>query len=232
MKSFVRPTPMTDTLYEYVLSVGVREPEVFRELREATSKLPDAEWQIAPEQGPFLAILVQMLGAKNCLEVGTFTGYSAAWVASVLPSDGTIICCETNEEFAAVAREYWAKAGLAQRVDLRMGPALDTLDQLLGGGQPGIFDYAFIDADKANYDAYYERCLQLIRPGGLIAIDNTLWDGKVADNSFTDANTAAIRNLNAKLRDDNRVSLSLLPFADGLTLCVKRRHGDTLCLAD
>ncbi len=222
MTSFVRPTPMTDQLYEYVQSVGLREPDVFRELREATSKLPDAEWQIAPEQGPFLALLVQLMGAKNCLEIGTFTGYSAAWVASVLPYDGQVICCEMNDDFAAVAREYWQKAGLAHLMDLKIGPALATLDQLLGGGWPGIFDYAFIDADKANYDEYYERCLQLVRPGGLIAIDNTLWDGKVADDSVTDADTVAIRALNAKLHGDNRVSLSVLPFADGLTLCVKR----------
>ena len=222
MKSFVRPTPLTDKLYEYVLSVGLREPDAFRELREATSKLPDAEWQIAPEQGPFLALLVQLMGAKNCLEVGTFTGYSAAWVASVLPYDGQIICCEVNDDFAAVAREHWEKAGLAQLIDLKMGPALDTLDQLLNGGWPELFDYAFIDADKSNYDAYYERCLQLVRPGGLIAIDNTLWDGKVADESVSDADTVAIRTLNAKLLKDERVSLSFLPFADGLTLCLKK----------
>ena len=225
MKSFVRPTPMTDALYDYMLSVGVREPEVFQELREKTSTLPDAGMQIAPEQGPCLALLVQLMGAKRCLEIGTFTGYSAAWVASVLPTDGTILCCELSEEFAAVARAFWAKAGLAKRIDLRMGPALGTLDQLLREGRVGSFDYAFIDADKVNYDAYYERCLQLLRPGGLIAIDNTLWDGKVADPAVTDASTVAIRNLNAKLRDDNRVSLSFLPFADGLTLCMKRGEG-------
>src|SRR5205807_160002 len=156
------------------------------------------EWQIAPEQGPLLALLVQLLGAKQCLEVGTFTGYSALWVASALPADGQMICCEVNETYAAVARDYWAKAGVAHRIDLRMGPALDTLDRLLARGWPGLFDYAFIDADKANYDAYYERCLQLVRPGGLVAIDNTLWDGKVADPGVTDADTVAIRNLNAK----------------------------------
>lgn len=222
MTSFVRPTSMTDVLYDYVLSVGVREPEVFRELREATGKLPDAEMQIAPEQGPCLAMLVQLLGAKQCLELGTFTGYSAAWVASVLPADGKILCCELSEEYAAVARAFWAKAGLADRIDLRMGPALATLDQLLASGRAGTFDFAFIDADKVGYDAYYERSLQLLRPGGLIALDNTLWDGKVANPTVTDASTVAIRTLNAKLRDDRRVSLSFLPFADGLTLCRKR----------
>lgn len=221
MTSFVRPTLLTDALYDYVLSVGVREPEVFRELRETTSKLPDPAMQIAPEQGPFLAMLVQLMGAKRCLEIGTFTGYSAAWVAAALPAEGSILCCELSEEFAAIARAFWAKAGLASRIELRMGPALATLDQLLGSGRAGSFDYAFIDADKVNYDAYYERCLQLLRPGGVIVIDNTLWDGKVADPTVTDTSTVAIRALNAKVRHDSRVSLSFLPFADGLTLCRK-----------
>ncbi len=217
MNSFVRPTPMTDRLYDYVLSVGLREPDAFRELREETGTLADGEWQIAPEQGPFLALLVQLMGANRCLEVGTFTGYSAAWVASVLPPSGNITCCEINESFAAVARKHWVAAGLADRIDLRMGPALNTLNTLPANS----FDYAFIDADKANYDAYYEKCLQLVRSGGLIAIDNTLWDGKVADPTVTDADTAAIRMLNAKIFSDRRVSLSFLPFADGLTLARK-----------
>ncbi|HUR54647.1 MAG TPA: class I SAM-dependent methyltransferase [Gemmataceae bacterium] len=218
MTSFVRPTPMTDRLYEYVLSVSLREPAAFRELREETGRLQEGEWQIAPEQGPFLAMLVQLMGAKNCLEVGTFTGYSAAWVASVLPPGGKVVCCEISETYAAIARRHWQNAGLSDRIELKMGPALDTLRTLA----PGTFDYAFIDADKANYDAYYERCLDLVRVGGLIAIDNTLWDGKVADPSATDADTVGIRALNAKLHADERVSLSFLPFADGLTLAVKR----------
>jgi predicted O-methyltransferase YrrM len=221
MQSFVRPTPMTDRLYEYVLSVSLREPESLTALREETSKLSEAEWQIAPEQGPFLAMLVQLMGAKYCLEVGTFTGYSAAWVASVLPPDGRIICCDVNETYAAIARKYWGIAGVASKIDLRMGPALDTLKTLLADGRSGTFDYAFIDADKANYDAYYEACLQLLRPGGLIALDNTLWDGKVADPLVTDADTVGIRTLNAKLFSDSRVSLAFLPFADGLTLARK-----------
>jgi O-methyltransferase len=221
MHSFVRPTPMTDRLYEYALSVGVREPESFRALREETGKLPDAEWQIAPEQGPFLALLVQLMGAKNCLEVGTFTGYSAAWVASVLPADGKVTCCEINETYAAVARKHWAAAGVADKIELRVGPAHNTLAALLSAGRAGTFDYAFIDADKGRYNLYYERCLELLRPGGLVAIDNTLWDGKVADPSVTDADTVAIRALNAKVFGDSRVSLSFLPFADGLTLARK-----------
>jgi O-methyltransferase len=217
MRSFVRPTPVTDRLYEYVLSVSLREPEAFRALREETAKLPECEWQIAPEQGPFLALLVQLMGAKNCLEVGTFTGYSAAWVASILPEGGKVTCCEISETYAAIARKHWAAAGVAEKIELRMGPALDTLKTLPAGS----FDYAFIDADKSNYDAYYEKCLQLVRRGGLIAIDNTLWDGKVADPGVTDADTVAIRALNAKLFSDKRVSLSFLPFADGLTLARK-----------
>ena len=221
MHSFVRPTPVTDRLYEYVLSVSLREPEAFRALREETGKLAEGEWQIAPEQGPFLAMLVQLLGAKKCLEVGTFTGYSAAWVASVLPAGGTIICCEVNETYAGVARKHWAAAGLAGKIDLRLAPAIDTLNALLAAGQAGTFDYAFIDADKANYGTYYEKCLELVRSGGVVAIDNTLWDGKVADPAVADADTVAIRELNARLFNDNRVSLSFLPFADGLTLCRK-----------
>jgi O-methyltransferase len=221
MRSFVKPTPITDSLYEYVLSVSLREPEPLRALREETSKLSEAEWQIAPEQGPFLALLVQLMGARNCLELGTFTGYSAAWVASVLPADGRIICCDVNETYAAIARKYWAMAGVAGKIDLRLAPAVDSLNQLLAAGRAGTFDYAFIDADKSSYDIYYEKCLELIRAGGVIAIDNTLWDGKVANAAITDADTGAIRALNAKLFTDKRVSLSFLPFADGLTLARK-----------
>jgi len=222
MTNFVRPTPLTDKLYEYSLAVGLREPEVFLELREETGKLADGEMQIAPEQGPLLAMLVQMMRAMNGLEIGTFTGYSALWVASVLPADGKLICCDVSEEFTSLARKYWAKAGLASKIDLRLAPALGTLAQLRSEGKSNFFDYAFIDADKVNYDAYYESCLQLVRPGGLIAIDNTLWDGKVADASVNDPDTAAIRNLNAKLHGDSRVSLCFLPMADGLTLALKR----------
>lgn len=222
MLNFVRPTPITDKLYEYSLAIGLREPELFRELREETGKLADGEWQIAPEQGPLLALLVQLLGAKNCLEIGAFTGYSALWVASALPADGHLICCDVSEEFTAVARKYWAKANLDVKIDLRLAPALETLGQLETGGWRGLFDYIFIDADKANYDAYYEASLKLLRRGGIIAIDNTLWDGKVADPKITDADTVAIRDLNAKIHTDERVSLCFLPFADGLTLAMKR----------
>ncbi|MBN9121828.1 MAG: class I SAM-dependent methyltransferase [Planctomycetes bacterium] len=222
LPSFVRPTPMTDRLYEYVLSVGVREPAAFDALREETAKLAEAEWQIAPEQGPFLAMLVQLMGAKRCLEIGTFTGYSAMWVASALPADGKLVCCELSAVYAGVAQKHLTAAGLMGKVDLRVAPAADSLAQLLADGQAGTFDYAFIDADKGRYNLYYERSLELVRPGGLIVLDNTLWDGKPADPAVTDPDTVAIRALNEKIHADDRVSLSFLPFADGLTLARKR----------
>jgi len=222
MLSFVRPTPLTDRVYEYALGVGLREPDAFRRLREETGRLAEGEWQIAPEQGPLLALLVKLLGAKKCLEVGTFTGYSALWVASALPPGGTVVCCDVNPTYAEIARRHWAAAGLADRIELHLAPALDTLAALRASGADGTFDYAFIDADKSNYDAYYEAALALVRPGGLVAIDNTLWDGKPADPAFGDADTVAIRALNAKLHADARVDLCFLPFADGLTLGLKR----------
>ncbi|AMV24346.1 Putative O-methyltransferase [Gemmata sp. SH-PL17] len=221
LPSFVRPTPMTDRLYEYVLSIGLREPDTFRTLREETAQLPECEWQIAPEQGPFLAMLVQLMGAKKCLEVGTFTGYSAAWVASVIPADGQLVCCELSAVYAGIAQKHLAAAGLSNKVEFRIAPAAQSLADLLSNGHAGTFDYAFIDADKSSYNVYYERCLELVRPGGLIAIDNTLWDGKPADLSVTDMDTLAIRALNEKVHSDDRVSLSFLPFADGLTLARK-----------
>ena len=218
LPSFVRPTPMTDHLYQYVLSVGLREPTAFNALREETANLAECEWQIAPEQGPFLALLVQLMGAKKCLEVGTFTGYSAAWVASVLPADGKLVCCELSGLYAGIAQKHLTAMGLMDKVELHVAPAVDTLTQLIVDDHSATFDYAFIDADKGRYNLYYERCLELVRGGGLIAIDNTLWDGKVADPSVTDPDTLAIRALNEKIHGDARVSLSFLPFADGLTL--------------
>jgi predicted O-methyltransferase YrrM len=213
---------MTDRLYEYVLSVGLREPAAFAALREETGKLAEGEWQIAPEQGPVLALLVQVMGAKKCLEIGTFTGYSAMWVAGALPADGKLICCELSGVYAGVARKHLTAAGLMDKVELRVAPAAQSLAELLNTGHANSFDYAFIDADKGAYDHYYEQCLKLVRPGGLIAIDNTLWDGKPADPTVTDPDTLAIRALNAKLHTDERVTLSFLPFADGLTLALKR----------
>ncbi len=209
-------------LYDYLLATSVREPEVLQKLRQETASHPEAIMQISPEQGQFMRLLVQLLGAKKTLEVGVFTGYSSLSVALALPADGQIIACDVSEEFTAIARRYWQQAGVADKIDLRLAPALETLDALLADGQAGTFDFAFIDADKENYDRYYERSLQLLRPGGLIAIDNVLWFGKVADPQFQDKSTQAIRALNKKLHDDQRVTLSLVPIGDGLTLALKR----------
>ncbi len=178
--------------------------------------------QIAPEQGQFMALLIQLIGATKTLEIGVFTGYSSLCVALTLPPTGKIVACDVSEEFTAIARRYWQTAGVADKIDLRLAPALETLDQLLASGQAETFDFAFIDADKENYDRYYERSLQLVRPGGLIAIDNVLWSGEVADPQVHDNNTLAIRALNDKLHHDERVTLSLVPIADGLTLALKR----------
>ncbi|MEO7558064.1 MAG: class I SAM-dependent methyltransferase [Gammaproteobacteria bacterium] len=212
---------LTDDLYDYVLSVSLREPALLKRLREETARDPMARMQIAPEQGQFMALLVQLLGAKKALEIGVFTGYSSLCVALALPADGTLVACDVSEEWTAVARRYWAEAGVAGKIDLRLAPALETLDILLKDGQAGSFDFAFIDADKTGYDAYYERTLQLLRPGGLMALDNMLRGGRVIDAAERGADTQAIRELNTKLHRDKRVSLSLLPIADGLTLALK-----------
>ena len=184
--------------------------------------MPHAGMQIGADQGALLALLAKLVGARRAIEIGTFTGYSALAVASALPADGKLICCDVSEEWTSVARRYWQEAGVAGRIELRLAPATDTLAALLTQGGAETFDFAFIDADKANYDAYYEAALALLRPGGLVAIDNTLWDGKPADDAVTDADTAAIRALNAKLHGDARIDLCFLPFADGLTLGLKR----------
>jgi predicted O-methyltransferase YrrM len=217
-----RTIALTDELHEYLLGVSLREPDVLRELREETARLERSEMQIGPEQGQLMALLVEMIGARRTLEIGTFTGYSALAVALALPSDGRVIACDVSEEWTSVGRRYWKKAGVAEKIDLRLGPALETLGGLLANGQRDQFDFAFIDADKASYDAYYELCLQLVRPGGLIAVDNVLWSGKVADAAATDADTEAIRRLNAKLATDERITLSLVPIGDGLTLARRR----------
>lgn len=213
---------LDDRLYNYLLSVSLREPEILRQLRQETNNHPQAIMQILPEQSQFMTLLVQLLGAKKTLEVGVFTGYSSLSVALALPPDGKIIACDVSEEYTAIARRYWQKAGVADKIDLRIAPALETLDRLLADGQAETFDFAFIDADKVNYEGYYERSLQLVRPGGLIAIDNVLWGGKVADSQFQNSSTLAIRSLNQKLHHDERVTLSLVPIADGLTLALKR----------
>jgi caffeoyl-CoA O-methyltransferase len=213
---------LTDRLYDYLLDVSLREPPLLARLREETAKVPMAEMQISPEQGQFMALLVELIGARRTLEVGTFTGYSALAVALALPPEGRVITCDINEEMTAIARRYWTEAGVAGKIDLRLAPAVDTLDGLLADGQAGQFDFAFIDADKTNYLAYYERTLGLLRSGGLIAVDNVLWNGAVADPKRQDDDTSAIRAFNEALHADERVSLSLLPISDGLTLARKR----------
>ena len=209
-------------LYDYLLSNSLREPEILLKLRQETARHPRATMQIAPEQGQFMALLIQLLQAKKTLEVGVFTGYSTLCVALALPPTGKIIACDVSEEYTAIARRYWQTAGVADKIELRLAPALETLDLLLAGGQAETFDFAFIDADKENYDGYYERSLQLVRPGGLIAIDNALWGGQVAKPHFQDESTQAIRAINQKLHHDERVTLSMLSIADGLNLALKR----------
>lgn len=213
-----RTITLTDELLAYVNRVGVREPDVLRKLREETAPLPQHDMQIGPMQGAFMSLLVRLIGARKCLEVGTFTGYSSTVVALALPDDGSILCCDVNREWTDVARRYWAEAGVADKIELRLAPAVETLDQLLAEGREGSFDFAFIDADKTGYDAYYERALRLVRRGGLIAIDNTLQHGRVVDEASDSDNVRAVRALNQKIHDDDRVEMVLLPLADGLTL--------------
>lgn len=217
-----RSLGLDDRLYNYFLSVSLREPEILFHLRQETASHPAAIMQIAPEQGQFLALLVQLLGAVKTLEIGVFTGYSSLSVALALPARGKVIACDVSKEYTTIARRYWQQAGVADKIDLHLAPALETLDRLLASGQSETFDFAFIDADKENYDCYYERSLQLVRPGGLIAIDNVLWGGDVANFQLQNRSTQAIRALNEKLHHDERISLSLLPIADGLTLALKR----------
>jgi predicted O-methyltransferase YrrM len=216
-----RYSPFDERTYNYLLATSIRESEVARRLREQTQQMKNAQMQIGPDQGQFMQLLVQLIRARKTLEVGVFTGYSALWVALGLPDDGRIIACDVSEEYTAVARRYWKEAGVDQKIDLRLGPAMATLDALLKAGQSGTFDFAFIDADKTNYDRYYEAALQLLRRGGLIAIDNTLWSGAVANPEVNDADTVAIRQLNVKLHRDQRVTLSMLTVGDGLTLAMK-----------
>lgn len=213
---------VTDDIHQYIIDHSVRESEVLARLRAETSRQPHATMQIGPEQGQLMALLAKLINAKRCIEIGVFTGYSALVVALALPDDGRIVACDVNEEWTSIARRYWKEAGVDHKIDLRLQPALRTLDSLIAAGESSNYDYAFIDADKPNYDAYYERVLQLLRPGGLILIDNVLWSGKVADPGVKDAETMAFRNLNAKLHKDDRVDASLLGIGDGVTLVRKR----------
>jgi predicted O-methyltransferase YrrM len=213
-----RSIGLSDELHAYLLKVGVREPMILQRLREETAALPESRMQISPEQGAFMAMLVGLIGARRYLEVGTFTGYSSLAVAMAMPADGRLTCCDISREWTDVARRYWTEAGVAERVDLRLGPAIMTLDTLLSDGAGGSYDFAFLDADKATYAAYYERILELLRPGGLLAIDNVLWSGRVIDPEVVDEDTQAIRDLNAALATDERVDIVMVPIADGVTL--------------
>ena len=215
-------TPVGPEFWDYIRRVSLREHDVLRRIREATASHPHVRCQIAAEQGQFMALLIHLIGAKRTLEVGVFTGYSSTAVALALPDDGKIVACDMNKEWTSVARGFWREAGVEHKIDLHLAPAVETLDELLAQGQRGTFDFAFIDADKENYDGYYERALQLVRAGGLIAIDNVLWHGAVIDPERNDADTLAIRAFNEKLHADNRVWLSLIPIGDGLTLACKR----------
>jgi predicted O-methyltransferase YrrM len=214
-------TPLTDELSAYLRQVTLREPEALRAERESTEDHPRATMQTSPEQGQFLNLLVHLLGAKKTLEVGVFLGYSSSWVALGLPPEGKIIACDLSEEFTTRARRTWKEAGVAEKIELRLGPALETLDSLIAEGHAATFDLAFIDADKANYAAYYERALVLVRKGGLIVADNVLWDGSVIDPAAQDDDTQAIRAFNLKLHADPRVAIGIVPLGDGLTLACK-----------
>ncbi|MBC7824985.1 MAG: class I SAM-dependent methyltransferase [Candidatus Parcubacteria bacterium] len=214
---------VNDDLYRYVSANSLTEPDILAKLRQETANHPQARMQISPEQGQFMGLLVQLMGAKKTLEVGVFTGYSSLSVALALPADGKLVACDVSDEYTSIARRYWQAAGVTDKIDLHIAPALETLDRLLED-QAETFDFAFIDADKGNYENYYDRAFQLIRPGGLIAIDNVLWSGRVADPDDHDKITETIRAFNQKLVKDDRVVLSLLPIADGLTLALKKQN--------
>jgi caffeoyl-CoA O-methyltransferase len=216
-----RSLQIDDNLHQYLVAHSAREHPAQVALREATASHRHAGMQISPEQGQFMALLVKLVGARRTIEVGVFTGYSALTVALALPDDGTVLACDISDEYTRVGRPFWQQAGVAHKIDLRLAPALQTLDAQLAEGAADRFDFAFIDADKTGYDAYYERCLRLVRPGGLIAIDNTLWGGSVARPS-SDADTVALQRLNAKLHADERIDVALLPVGDGLTLARRR----------
>ena len=217
-----RTLNLDDGLYAYVLAHSLREHPAQTALREATASHPDVEMQIGPEQGQFMALLVRLLGARRTIEIGVFTGYSSLCVALALPDDGYVLACDVSDEYTRIGKPYWKQAGVAHKIDLQLAPARETLDARLARGEAGTYDFAFIDADKTAYDDYYERCLRLVRRGGLIAIDNTLWSGSVA-RPAKNASTAALQALNDKLHRDERIDLSLLPIGDGLTLAAVRR---------
>ena len=214
---------LSDPLYQYLLANSVREPEILAKLRAETAQHPLVNMQISPEQGQLMGLLVQLIGAKKCLEVGVFTGYSSLAVALNLPEDGLIIACDVSDEFTTIARKYWQEAGVANKINLHIAPALETLDRLILNGESGTFDFAFIDADKNNYGAYYDRCFELVRQGGLILVDNVLWYGRVADPAMdNDKRTQAIKQINQQIYHDDRVQISLIPIGDGLMIARKK----------
>ena len=215
-------TAMTERLLAYIREVGMREDEDLRKLREETASHPAARMQISPEQGQFMALLVELIGVKRAFEVGTFTGYSAMCVTKAMGRDGRLVALDVNEEYTSIAQEHWKAAGVHQQIELKIGPAAESLEAMVKEGEGGTFDFAFIDADKTGYMAYYEYALKLLRPGGLVAIDNVLWNGSVADPKNNDEDTVAIRKINAFIKTDNRVTMSLVPIGDGLTLARKR----------
>ena len=212
----------TDTLYNYILSISVKEPELLRKLREETERHKESYMmQIGPEQGQFLSFLIKLTGAKNTLDIGVFTGYSSLRVALSLPEDGRITACDICRKWTSIAQKYWKEGGVENKIDLRLGPARETLDNLISEGKKETFDFAFIDADKTNYDIYYEQCLKLIKQGGIIALDNVLWNGRVLDETTEEKTTIAIRKLNEKIYNDSRVTMTLVPIGDGMTLVMK-----------
>jgi predicted O-methyltransferase YrrM len=214
---------LSDPLYQYLIANSVREPEILAQLRLETAQHPLMNMQVSPEQGQLMGLLVRLIGAKKCLEVGVFTGYSSLVVALNLPEDGRLIACDVSDEFTAIARKYWQQAGVNAKIDLHIAPALETLDRLLADGEAETFDFAFIDADKNNYAAYYDRCFQLVRQGGLILIDNVLWYGRVVDPIMNeDKRTQSIDALNQQIYHDDRVDISLIPIGDGLTIARKK----------
>jgi predicted O-methyltransferase YrrM len=217
-----RRLQITDELHRYLVDHSVREPDVLARLRDATASLPQAQMQIGPEQGQLMALLAKLVGAKRCIEVGVFTGYSSLAVALALPDDGRILACDVSEQWTAIARRFWREAGVEHKIELKLQPAVRTLEELIAAGEASRYDFAFVDADKPAYDTYYELLLKLLRPGGLMALDNTLWSGAVADPNEREPNTVALRALNDKLHRDERIDLSLLPVGDGLTLARKR----------
>lgn len=218
-----RSIGLSEALHQYLLTNSVHEPAVLASLRQETDRHPLSNMQISPEQGQLMGLLVQLIGAKKCLEIGVFTGYSSLSVALNLPDDGRIVACDVSDEFTSIARKYWQAAGVSEKIDLQIAPALDTLDRLLANGEAGTFDFAFIDADKNNYAAYYDRCFELVRQGGLILVDNVLWYRRVIDPAMDeDKRTQAIKQINQQIYHDDRVQISLIPIGDGLTIARKK----------